>query len=256
MPAARPWRTLPVIVVAVVALLVAPVVAVSAGAVRPAAATGSVPAEVSAYVGSGALVARLDDLYGQDAAGGGIDFDDTTKAGAIVRVYGWTPDKLEGRPTDHPVELRNEWIVPITIADAPVGVATVWINPGDAAPELAEFVADAELAVALSAVPSDAALVHDDASSAWFALAAGVLTPLVPGTSGLETPAPVDDVAILPPEPAAATADPAADAGIAIAIGVVVLLVLVAVAALVIPARLARRRPIPARTERGGSDTS
>lgn len=227
---------------------IAPAIALALGAVlvplAPAAAApdGSVPAEVRAYVTSGDLVERLDDLYGLDAAGRGIDFDETTKTGAIVRVHGWTAALLAGEPTEHPVEMRNEWVVPVMIGDDPAGVATIWINPATVLPELASFDPDPALAAALAEVPDGAALVRDDASRAWLALADdGTVTPLWPGTTGLTTPVPLDEVAILPPEtPAPAASD--AEPGLGLAAGVVVVLLLVIVAALAFPA-LRRGRP-------------
>ena len=78
------------------------------------ASLGSVPAEVTAYVAGGGMVARLNDVYGPNASGtAGIKFDDTTKAGPISRVYEWTGDRLANHPTTHPVQLTNNWVVPI-----------------------------------------------------------------------------------------------------------------------------------------------
>jgi hypothetical protein len=208
-------------------------------ALAPAAlahAEGSVPSEVRTYVTDGSLVRQLNDVYGPDADGDGIDFADTTTTGTIERVHVWSEALRAGEDTDHPVDLLNEWIVPISIAEAPVGVATVWINPDTVAPELASFVADADLATALSAVPDGSSLVRDAESAAWLALADdGTLTPLVPGSTGLSTPVPLDDVAILPaaaPGPAA-TGDPGTGVGLAIA--VVLLLLAVIVVALIVP---------------------
>ena len=174
------------------------------GALVPAqaatASDGSVPAEVTVYVTDGSLVERLNDLYGLDASGDrGIDFDETTKPGPISRVWTWTDERLAGEPTEHPVQLTNNWAVPIVIAEEPVGLATIWINPETDTPELAWFDPEPEWATALAAVPDAAQLVRDDGSAAWFALQDGVLTPLVVGTSGIETPAPVADVALVPP---------------------------------------------------------
>lgn len=202
-----------------------------------ARAEGSVPSEVSAYVTDGSLVAQLNDVYGVNAAGQGIDFDDTTKTGVIERVHVWSDALRAGEETDHPVDLRNEWIVPVTIADAPVGIATVWINPATVLPELALFVADADLATALSEVPDGSSLVHDQESAAWLALAEdGTLTPLVPGRTGLSTPVPLDDVAILPAP--TAPEEPAGDpgTGVGFAIAVVLVLLAVIIVALLVPA--------------------
>jgi len=153
----------------------AAVIALAAGTVgltlAPAgvasASLGSVPAEVTAYVTGGAMVARLNDVYGPNASGtAGIKFDDTTKAGPISRVYEWTADRLANRPTDHPVQLTNNWVVPITIGGASVGLATIWINPQTVGAELAEFAPSAAIGTALTTVPATAALVRDPATGA------------------------------------------------------------------------------------------
>ncbi|HXR43170.1 MAG TPA: hypothetical protein VN759_00100, partial [Pseudolysinimonas sp.] len=104
------------------------------GAAPASASLGSVPAEVGAYVSSGALVARLGDLYGPGKHGAGIDFDATTKPGPISRVYEWTQDRYAHPSSDHPIQLTNNWVVPITVADKPVGLATIWINPQSVLP--------------------------------------------------------------------------------------------------------------------------
>lgn len=212
-------------------------------------AEGSVPSEVRSYVTDGSLVAQLNDVYGVNAAGDGIDFDDTTKSGVIERVHVWSDALRAGEETDHPVDLLNEWVVPITIAEAPVGLATVWINPATVKPELASFDADADLATALSAVPDGASLVHDADSQAWLALGAdGILTPLVPGTTGLSTPVPVDDVAILPAAGGGAVAAGDPNTGVGFAIAVVLLLLAVIVVALIVPG-IRKKKDSPADDE-------
>ena len=199
------------------------------------ASLGSVPAEVSAYVTSGAMVARLNDVYGPNASGtAGIKFDDTTKPGPISRVYEWTADRLANRATTHPVQLTNNWVVPITIAGKSVGLATIWINPQTVDAELADFADSAALGTALTSVPATAALVRDSATGAWLALADSKVTPLVAGKSGLTTPAPVDSLKLSPAAPALiATTEP--NTGLAIAIGIVALVVIVIVVALLLP---------------------
>ncbi|WP_395640801.1 hypothetical protein [Pseudolysinimonas sp.] len=219
-----------------VALLLAVAPAASVHAQPAARAEGSVPSEVRAYVADGSLVAQLNDVYGVDADGDGIDFDDTTKPGVIERVHVWSAELRDGEETDHPVDLLNEWIVPMTIAEEPVGLATVWINPETVTPELASFVADPELATALAVVPDGSSLVHDVESAAWLALAAdGTLTPLVPGSTGLSTPVPIDDVAILPAAGGAPVAGGDPGTGVGFAIAVVLLLLAVIVVALIVP---------------------
>jgi len=214
------------------------VAGLAVGAAPTASASlGSVPAEVTAYVTSGAMVARLNDVYGPNASGtAGITFDDTTKPGPISRVYEWTADRLANRPTDHPVQLTNNWVVPITIGGASVGLATIWINPQTVAAELAEFTPSAELGTALTTVPVTAALVRDPATGAWLALADGTVTPLIAGKSGLTGPVPVDSLKLAPASPApTATTEP--NTGLALAIGIVGLIVIIIVVALLLPRR-------------------
>jgi hypothetical protein len=220
------------------------VLALAPAAFAHAAPTeGSVPSEVRQYVTDGSLVAQLNDVYGVNAEGDGIDFDDTTKPGVIERVHVWSDALRAGEETDHPVDLLNEWVVPVTIADEPVGLASVWINPTSVRPELASFDPDPELATALSAVPDGSSLVHDVENAAWFALAAdGILTILVPGMTSLSTPVPLDQVAILPAGSGApaATGDPGTGVGFAIA--VLLLLLAVIVVALIVPGLRGRRK--------------
>jgi hypothetical protein len=203
---------------------------------------GSVPSEVAAYVADGTLVAQLADVYGVNAEGDGIDFDETTEAGEIDRVHVWSAAQLAGEETEHPLDLVNEWVVPILIDEAPVGVATIWINPATVDPELASFTADADLATALSAIEKGSSLVHDVPSAAWLALAEdGTLTALVPGSTGLSTPVPLDDVALLPP-PSDGT-PPAGDpgTGVGFAIAVVLFLLVLIVVVLIVPTLRAKK---------------
>jgi len=224
--------------------LAAGVIGVALGGAGAASASlGSVPPEVTAYVTSGAMVARLNDVYGPNASGtAGITFDDTTKAGPISRVYEWTADRLANRATDHPVQLTNNWVVPITIGGTSVGLARIWINPQTVDAELADFTPSAALGTALTTVPATAALVHDTATGAWLALDTGTITPLIAGKSGITGPVPVGSLKLAPPGPApAATTEP--NTGLALAIGVVGLIVLVILVALLLPrGRRARAR--------------
>jgi hypothetical protein len=232
-----------------VVLVLAPILGASTPAIA-APAEGSVPSEVAAYVADGSLVAQLNDVYGVGAEGDGIEFDETTKTGVIERVHHFSDELRAGEDTDHPLDLVNEWIVPISIAEEPVGLATIWINPASVRPELASFVADAELATALSAIPDGASLVHDEVSVAWLALAAdGTLTPLVPGTTGLSTPVPIDDIALLPAE--GGTEPPPGDpaTGVGFAIAVILLLLAIIVVALVAPGLRKKKEPVDADAE-------
>ena len=207
------------------------------------ASLGSVPAEVSAYVADGAMVSRLNDVYGPNASGtAGIKFDDTTKPGPVSRVYEWTADRLANRATTHPVQLTNNWVVPITIAGKSVGVATIWINPQTVDAELADFSPSPALGSALTTVPATAALVRDAATGAWLALADSTVTPLVAGKSGITAPVPVGSLKLSPAAAAPiATTEP--NTGLALAIGIVALIVIVIVVALLLPrGRRAKRK--------------
>lgn len=148
-----------------------------------AAEQPKVPRQVADYFADG-LIPRLIDLYGAgDGVASGIDFDATTTVGAISRVLAWTPDFLAGEKSDDATVLTNDWVAPVSLRGAVIGLATVWINPATELPELATF-DPPELARALAAAPPASLLVHDPDREAWFAIDGDVLTPLVPGTSG------------------------------------------------------------------------
>lgn len=164
------------------ALLLA-LLGVAAASPALAAEQPKVPQQVADYFADG-LIPRLIDLYGSgDGVTKGIDFDATTTVGAISRVLEWTPDFLAGKRTEVPTVLTNNWVAPVSVRGAVIGLATVWINPALDAPELATF-DPPELASLLAAAPAESLLVHDPARKAWFAIDGDVLTPLVAGTSG------------------------------------------------------------------------
>lgn len=175
---------------ALLCALTAALVAVLTGALAAAPARAAdqpvVPQQVADYFATG-LVPRLIDLYGAgDGVSTGIEFDATTSVGAISRVLEWTPAFLAGK-TDAPATvLTNNWVAPVSVRGAVIGLATVWINPSDGLPELATFDPPA-LARALAAAPASALLVHDAPHEAWFAIDGEMLTPLVPGGSGVTT---------------------------------------------------------------------
>lgn len=215
----------------------------SAVVAAPAAASasdGSVPPDVRAYVTGGGLLERLDDIYGENAAGEGIAFDETTTPGAISRVYLFTDERLAGDTAGKPTRMVNQWAVPVSVGEEPVGVALIWVNTETESPELAEFDPDADAAVALAAVPDDAQLVHNPENAAWFALAGDTLTPLVSGSSGVAEPTPIDQAVLPSPAPDAPDAGDDASAGIGVAIAAALILLGVVVAALLLPGR--RRR--------------
>jgi hypothetical protein len=158
------------------------------------ASQGSVPDVVSSYASDpSGLLASVKDLFGPGTSGTGIAFDDTTKVGQLNRAFVFTAEFVSGSTNVHPLKLTNEWSAPILVADAPVGLATVWINPQTQTPELADFIADASAGMALTDVPADAYVVHDEPRHAWLTLVGDVLTVLVPGTSGVSGPTTVID---------------------------------------------------------------
>ncbi len=176
------------------------------------------------------LLARLDDLFGVTTSGQGIDFDDTTEVGQLNRAWVFTEAWLAGGASDDPVELVNLWTAPITIADKPVGLATIWINTTTDAPDLADFDRSASSAQALLDVPAETQLVRDEPRAAWFTLVEGKLTPLIAGDSGVDaaTPLTAYQRLITGTDPPAASV-PARDGllGAGIVAGAAVLVVLV-----------------------------
>jgi hypothetical protein len=153
-----------------------------------AASEGSVPSVVAAYAADpGGLIARLDDLFGIGATGSGLNFGNTAKVGELDRVFVWRADFLAGVTGPNPIKRVNEWTATVTIADKPVGVATIWINPAGDVPDLADFAEGASVGAAFEGIPATAALVHDPARSAWFTLEGNDLTPIVAGDSGIES---------------------------------------------------------------------
>jgi hypothetical protein len=150
-----------------------------AGAQAATADDAPVPEQVAGYFATG-LVPRLIDLYGS-----GAGTEDTTKVGGISRVFVWSDGFLAGRKGGDPTTFTNDWVAPVTIGDKPFGLATVWINPSTELPELAGVDLGSAVVTAVERAPEGSILVHDSRHSAWFALKDDVLTPLVPGTSGV-----------------------------------------------------------------------
>ena len=68
------------------------------------------------------------------------------------------------------------------------------------------------------------------------------VTPLIPGTTGLSTPVPIEDVAILPADSGAPAASGDPNTGVGLAIAVLAVLFAIIVVALVVPS-IRRRRP-------------
>ena len=216
---------------------VAVLLAVMLGAVPASATEGSVPPEVVVFASDpDGLVLSLDDFFGLAADGTGIDFDDTTTIGRIDRVFSFTPDWLAGEPSETPVLIANQWVAPVTIADEPVGVAVIWINPGTVRPQLADFLPSPDLAAALVDLPAESSLVFDDERASWLLLEQSTLTPLLGGGS------PTTLTAYQRGLSAADAAPPveSANLGSVLSVGIIVAVALVVVLVLLIP--LARRR--------------
>jgi hypothetical protein len=186
------------------------------------------PQEVADYFADD-LIPRLIDLYGSgDGVTKGIDFDATTSVGTISRVLAWTPDFLAGTAVETPTMLTNTWVAPVSLRGAVLGLASVWINPADDEPELAEF-DPPELANRLATAPPKSLLVHDPARDAWFAIDGDTLTPLVPGSSGAtrQTTPEAYQRTITAVSPAAAASEPPGVAIAALVLGFVVLVLAV-----------------------------
>jgi hypothetical protein len=147
-------------------------------AVAPAAAAteGSVPAVVTAYIASD-LVTDLNEFYGTNADGEGIDFDETTTFSAADRIFAYTDDQK----TD--IELLNEWETRVSIAKKLVGLAIVTIDEATSEPKLASFEASVPLATSLEDLPADGALVRDSTRTVWLLVDGDTSTTLFSGTA-------------------------------------------------------------------------
>jgi hypothetical protein len=178
---ALPRPRLAALIVAILAL------GAMGAALEPSVASeGSVPLQVELYANDpGGLLARLEDLTGPDAHGGGIHFDKTTKVGQLNRVFVFSDDYVSGKSIRDAVVLDNLWTAAILIGDKPVGLATIWINPSSHQAELAEFEKDAHLTAALNGVADEAFVIRDAPREAWLTLKESTLTLADPGSSGL-----------------------------------------------------------------------
>lgn len=220
--------------------VVAALLAMMLGAAPAAATQGSVPPEVIVFATDpDGLVLSLEDFFGVAADGTGIDFDDTTEIGRVDRVFSFTPDWLAGERTGTPALIANQWVAPVRIADEPVGVAVIWINPGTVRPQLADFLPSPELAAALVDLPAEASLVFDDERIAWLLLEEATLTPVLGDGSPTTLTAYQRGLA---PDDAAPAAE-GVNLGSVLSVGIIVAVALVVVLVLLIP--LARRRRVP-----------
>jgi len=222
-------------------VILAGVIAASALVVAPSAAAseGSVPAEVSAYATDpDGLVSRLEEFVGVGADGKGIDFDETTETGQVNRAFVFTADWLAGTATDTPVELANQWTVPVSIHEKPVGLAIIWINPDTVRPELSEFIQEIDLAAALADVPAETYLVRDESHEAWFTLVGTTLTPVAAEGSAISLARYQDELAGTPVE----EPEEGLNLGTVLSVGMIALVAVVVVAILLIPMLRRRRR--------------
>ena len=225
--------------------VVAALLAMTLGAAPAAATQGSVPPEVIVFATDpNGLVLSLEDFFGIAADGTGIDFDDTTQVGRVDRVFTFTPQWLAGEPTETPALIANQWVAPVRIADEPVGVAVIWINPGTVRPQLADFLPNPEFAAALVDLPAEASLVFDDKRTAWLLLEQATLTPVLGDGSPTTLTAYRRGLA---PDDAAPAAE-SVNLGSVLSVGIIVAVALVVVLVLLVP--LARRR----RTARANTD--
>jgi hypothetical protein len=177
---------------AVVAALLAVGFALTGAATSAAASDGSIPVQVSQFLGEG-LTARLSDLYGPGTGGTGIAFSSTTAYGSTSRVFEFAPgfvSKARTFSTADPAILArrvDEWVTVVSVDKIPVGVATVSYSTAGGA-VLTTFAPDLTLAAALPKLAATAQLVHDGTHHAWGSLAGDTITPIEAGSTGLTAP--------------------------------------------------------------------
>ncbi|QEE60676.1 hypothetical protein FVA74_03115 [Salinibacterium sp. dk2585] len=188
-----PWRGLTRILCALLLLAVASGLVVSTGQATHALQSDErVPEQVAHYFEHG-LLPRLTELYApaKDEASG-IDFDESARVGAVVRLRAWTSAFVAGGEAEPPVEVANEWLAPVLVRGLAVGAAIVWVNPGSGRAELAEFYPGSAFATAVQSLPDDGVLVRDQPTGSWFVLADDTATPIVTGTTGVPGSVPID----------------------------------------------------------------
>ena len=151
------------------------------------ASVGSIPPDIVEFAESDeGLLTELEEYFGVDARGDGLDFSEGLELGEIDRIFLWSDAFRAGEATDTPVQYVNRWKVPVLIGEEPVGVAMIGIDPATVEPEMIDFIHSAGTALALDEVDADATLVLEPETAAWFSLNDGVIVPLVRGTSGVE----------------------------------------------------------------------
>ncbi|MBH0099836.1 hypothetical protein I6E68_11890 [Salinibacterium sp. NSLL150] len=152
--------------------------------VGASASVGSTPPDVTLFANADdGLLLELEEFFGQNQRGSGLDFTNGIELGAIDRVFLWSNDYHSGQSTETPVQYVNRWMVPVTIGEEPVGVAMIGIDPATVDPEMIDFIRRPGVALALDDVDDDATLVQEPETGAWFSLLDGVITPLVRGSS-------------------------------------------------------------------------
>ena len=157
------------------------------GVASASATEGSVPAEVANYLSTD-LPADLTEFYGPGAGGSGIPFDETTKAAPASRVYEFTAGFSAGIDSEPVARRLNQWVSVVSLAGAPVGIATVGINDATVEPELADFSPSPGITAALTTLPETGMLVRDTPRGAWLLVDGDTVTPLFAGSSGLTAP--------------------------------------------------------------------
>ncbi|EAR24744.1 hypothetical protein A20C1_11716 [marine actinobacterium PHSC20C1] len=171
-------------IVAAAALVAMVTIVPAAGA---AASVGSIPPDITEFANADdGLLTELEEYFGVDARGDGLDFSNGLELGEIDRIFLWSEAYRAGESTETPVQYVNRWKVPVLIGEEPVGVAMIGIDPATVEPEMIDFIHSAGTALALDDVDKDATLVHEPETKAWFSLTDGLIVPLVRGTSGLE----------------------------------------------------------------------
>lgn len=223
--------------------------AIALMAVLPAAgasaSTGSIPPDVSAFAADDdGLLLELEEFFGVNQRGTGLDFSDGIELGEIDRVFLWSKDFHSGVATDTPVQYVNRWKVPLMIGDEPVGVALIGFDPATVEPEMIDFIRSPGTALALDHVDNDATLIHEPETGAWFSLVDGVITPLVRGSSDV-----AGEISLTAYQPIVSTRlvevveeTPQPDQGSVQSVVLIVTTVLVVLLALLVPTVLGKRR--------------
>ncbi|WP_050993057.1 hypothetical protein [Salinibacterium sp. PAMC 21357] len=153
-----------------------------------AASTGSIPPDVEQFAqADDGLVLELEEYFGANQRGDGLDFSDGIELGEIDRIFLWSVDYHAGKATETPVQYVNRWKVPVLIGEEPIGIAMIGIDPATVEPEMIDFIRSPGTALALDDIDASATLVHEPETGAWFSLIDGAITPLVRGDSGVSS---------------------------------------------------------------------